>query len=163
VKVSGKLVIVCIITVALAAAGASWWFRFNSTNRAAKFWGPVGSRLIRDAPRVVLIRSYLVEEPKSRDISNAPGITHLRNALLEDRSFRWSQGVDAAPKSGGWKLEFSNPATTDRLTIHFTTDCRGAMVPSDLPKRAIVSTEPISTGLREIFEELFPEADAKPR
>src|SRR5688572_9136529 len=51
-KASGKLVIVFILAAAFAAAGASWWFRFNATHRAAEFWGPDVARLIRDAPQV---------------------------------------------------------------------------------------------------------------
>jgi hypothetical protein len=159
---SGKLVILGILAVALASAAASWWFRYAATHRAAEFWGPQSARLIRDAPRVSLMRLFLSTAPKTRDISNAPGITHLRNALLEDRSFEWGQPIDAAPKGGGWKLAFSDPASGERFTIRFTSDCRGA-VGEDGPMRRVVSTEPISKGLCEVFGELLPESEATAR
>src|SRR5688572_29599931 len=83
-KISGKLVIVAILAFALAAAGASWWFRYNATHRAAKFWGPDDARRIRDAPFVELY--YINDDPDAlstiREISKAPGLTHLRHALL---------------------------------------------------------------------------------
>ena len=50
-QLSGKLVIIGIVGVALAGAGAGWWFRYNATHRAAEFWGPQAVRLIRDAHR----------------------------------------------------------------------------------------------------------------
>jgi hypothetical protein len=48
---SGKLLIFGILTVAVLLAGASWWFRYIATHRAARFWGPEAVRLIRDARR----------------------------------------------------------------------------------------------------------------
>jgi hypothetical protein len=157
---SGKFVILGILTVALASAAASWWFRYSATHEAAQFWGPQNARLIRDAPHVALVRLILSEPPTTRDISRAPGMLHLRNALLEDRSFLWEQGIEAAPKNGGWKLAFSDPATGEQFTIRFTTDCRGAIDDSD-PRGRAVSTAPIAKGLREIFAELSP--DVSPR
>src|SRR5262245_54361840 len=98
---SGKLVILGIFALAVALAGASWWFRYTATHRAAEFWGPEAARMIRDAAIVKLCSLKMVrpEQPHysalqpqltdCRNISALPGITHLRNALLEDRSFRW--------------------------------------------------------------------------
>jgi hypothetical protein len=152
---SGKLVIIGIITLAVASAAASWWFRYSATHRAVNFWGPDAAELIRDAPRVSLVRLILGDPPATRDISKAPGILHLRNALLEDRSFQWRQSFGAAPKGGGWKLVFSDPATGEEFAIRFTTDCGGAFDDSQPSKRSI-STAPIAEGLREIFTELSP-------
>src|SRR4051794_4880249 len=53
--ISGKLLIIGILVLALVAAAASWWFRHNATHRAAKFWGPEAAILIRDAPNVELL------------------------------------------------------------------------------------------------------------
>ena len=39
-NVSGKLVIIGIRGGRPAGGGASWWFRYNATHRAAEFWGP---------------------------------------------------------------------------------------------------------------------------
>src|SRR5262245_15088624 len=111
---SGKLLIIGMFVVAIAAAAASWWFRYEATHKAAQFWGPTAVILIRDAPNVELLELQPANEANSpqwppdlaaasqitighktwtirsrRDISSAPGLTHLRNALLEDRSFNW--------------------------------------------------------------------------
>jgi hypothetical protein len=162
---SGKLVILTIVAVALAAAGTSWWFRYKATHRAASFWGPEGSQMIRDAPRVLLTRTPLSAPSLTRDISTAPGITHLRNALLEDRSFKWGQGISIAPKGGSWTLEFSTPASGEPFAILFSTDCRAAKAIGDdgAKKEWQVSTEPISKGLREVFDELTSEVATQER
>lgn len=162
-KNSGKLVIIGILVVALVSAATSWWFRYKATHQAAEFWGPAAARLIRDAPHVSLERLVVSMAPISRDISAAPGITHLRNALLEDRSFKWGQKLEAAPKRGGWKLTFSDPASGEQLPIILTTDCRGAVVGGDGPERRVVSTEPISKGLIKVFAEHFPETEEPTR
>jgi hypothetical protein len=161
-EISGKYVILAVLAVAITGAAASWFFRYNATHRAAEFWGSQPARLIRDAPRVALIRWFVASPPKTRDISKAPGMTHLRNALLEDRSFNWDEPVDAAPKAGGWKLTFSDPSRGEQFTIRFTTDCRGAV--DDLnPMRRLISTEPISRGLCEVFDENMPESEDQSR
>ena len=55
-RISGKLLILGILTLAALLAGAGWWFRYKATHQAARFWGPQAVRLIRDAPRVVFRR-----------------------------------------------------------------------------------------------------------
>src|SRR5262245_5327090 len=100
--VSGKLVIISILFVAIVAAGVSWAFRVYATHRAAGFWGPQAAWLIRSSQTAKLSRidrssDGTIRIKTTRDVSNAPGITHLRNALLEDKSFEWSPGNTAPP------------------------------------------------------------------
>src|SRR3989304_2712639 len=71
--------------------GSSWWFRYSATHRAAQFWGPQAAELIRDAPHVTLRSAAAAADGQDaadaavpRDVSHAKGLTHLRNALLED-------------------------------------------------------------------------------
>jgi hypothetical protein len=190
---SGKLVIIGIVTVGLVAAGTSWWFRFNATHRAAVFWGPEAGRLIRDAPKVELYRDPLAVARAIRDalppnatppvvnaaragieqkiassgidISDGKGLSHLRNALLEDRSFVWP-GKDLTLFNNleadalHWWLVFQDPASGDIARIIFSKDCRQAVRtsnpkgPVDNSEGTLISTEPISAGLREIFDEM---------
>src|SRR6476620_547332 len=97
--ISGKLVIVVIVTVAFCAAAISWYFRYNATHRVAEFWGPDTVRLIRDAPTVEAVNlstpitiprgdtagvGGFIDTSATRDVSTAHGLVHLRNALLED-------------------------------------------------------------------------------
>src|SRR4051812_8445935 len=99
--ISGKLVIVGIVLVALCAAATSWWFRYNATHLTATFWGPEEATIIRDSPLVTIYHPGSLDAPNhpaimkkteatELDISNAHGLTHLRNALLEDHNFDWT-------------------------------------------------------------------------
>lgn len=123
--VSGKWVILGILTVALAAATGSWIFRYNATHRAVEFWGPQPARMIRDAPRVDIFRLRTAEAGllpafariplqsnrtlygyDQHNISKAHGLAHFRNALLEDRSFEWPAEVPSSDPLWHWALMF---------------------------------------------------------
>jgi hypothetical protein len=158
---SGKLLIIGIIAAAALLAGAGWLFRYNATHRAAEFWGPRVARMIRDAPIVkYLERSPAVNPDRLGDpaaigheVSHARGLLHLRNALLEDRSFRWS-GVITTDDWRHWGLLFSEGEGSTPVVIWFSKDFRLA---ASEPAKGI-SCEPIATGLAEMFGEFAEDA-----
>jgi hypothetical protein len=166
---SGKLLILTILALALGAAGLSWWFRYSSTHRTVEFWGPTAARLIRDAPRVTL-RSYdpaVGAEPKSDaplplDISNAHGLTHLRNALLEDHSYDWT-GTPPADANFQSSLVFEETAGAEpRIVILLSPDFNYAgNGSSDAPTRPIVCIRPIAEGLKKFFADALADAPAQ--
>jgi hypothetical protein len=168
--VSGKLVIIGIVTIAFWAAAMSWWFRYNATNRAAKFWGSEVAALIRDAPQVTLrmmptnsgaAQASLVQS--DIDISRAQGLTHLRNALLEDHNFLWPE-PNARPEAaedfgdGKWILEFRDPKGGKAVSLQFPQDCTHAAPVAEekigTEKLTTIPTTPVmAKGLREMFAE----------
>jgi hypothetical protein len=178
INVSGKLVIVVISLLALAAAGASWLFRYTATHRAAAFWGPQGSVLIREAELVELFdlggtandgessdrasRIVLGDDAyvilRRLDISTARGLVHLRHALLDDRSFTWPSRDDIPSADWRWGLRFSmrgsGPFVLEQ-TVWFTSDCRLMSVEGHRGGTGrSISCEPIAGGLITIFTEL---------
>lgn len=169
VEGSGKFVIIGILGLAIVAASGSWLFRYNATHRAARFWGPETAQLIRDAPNVTFYvadaaQDHLVEP--NIDVSNAHGLAHLRNALLEDWNYEWPSSVDQLPRAaadlGHWWLSFEDPATGKSAVIYFSTDCAQALLaqhPDGVQVGKPISTKPIAPGLREIFAEFV----AQPR
>jgi len=175
--ISGKLLILAVVTLALAAAAASWWFRYAATHQAAQFWGREFTRLIRDAPYVTLIQMERTPAPdlsgfsifdlpegvtageswrivSERDISSAAGLTHLRAALLEDRSFDWP--VPDSPPATDWKVQLqfrdSMDADAASVTVFFSPQFRWAFAANerDSTNRAI-SCRPIAKGLQTFF------------
>ncbi len=164
-SISGKLVIISILLVALLGAGISWYFRYSATHRAARFWNTGSAVLIRDAPQVTLHRMPATDEAKSSiDISQGRGLMHLRNALLEDHNFVWPE-LDQAeiavnePLDWKWILEFRDPTSNKVVAIQFTKDCTLAARVMSSKERAIVRATAVRTdsimakGLREMFEE----------
>jgi hypothetical protein len=190
---SGKLLILAMFLVAFVAAGASWWFRYAATHRAAQFWGPEAARLIRDAPHVELLTlratnrqilrvdGQLPTAPSKptdevqfgsvtwpvdarRDISAAPGLTHLRNALLEDRSFSWD-GTYLSDHDEQWTtaIIFRENGENESLAIVFLKDFQRAQVfgtGSDRPR--MIGTQPIAAGLAETVND-WSQLPAAPR
>jgi hypothetical protein len=168
---SGKLVIFGIIAVALASAAASWWFRFAATHEAARFWGPQLSQLIRDAPVVELCRfpqptreivpgdgAAELGSATCTDVSRARGLTHLRNALLEDRSFAWPVQTGSNSMGWYWALVFrQDKRGTGHILLFSENATRVAASSSD----DVLSCQPISTGLLEMFREMSPEPPAR--
>jgi hypothetical protein len=170
---SGKLVIIGIVTIAFWAAAISWYFRYNATHHAAKFWGPETSVLIRDAPVVgishngVQLNSSTPAEKahfpidSGIDVSNAHGLVYLRNALLEDHNFDWST-LDKAEHQGGltyWVLEFSDPKTGKEATFWISDDFRYSTRIGDLHEsRSVAHSPQMTKGLREMFTEFTAEA-----
>jgi hypothetical protein len=175
---SGKLVIVAIVAIAVAAAGVSWWFRYDVTHRAAEFWGPKTARLIRDAPIVQfwthdpptnlpeLIASEVSAEstrdPSTvQDVTHARGFVHLRNALLDDRSFRWPPNPPAPGTDWKWMLRFQNEVANEDSILVLSSDCR-FIADFDRPYEAL-SCEPIAAGLAQVFAELSSQPAAPSR
>jgi hypothetical protein len=104
---NGKLAVLAMITVALAAASFAWWWNFNRGRKTLEFFGPQTARLIRTAPKVeilviggpesssgpgstddkVLIGNVLFSVYRRIDISKAPGLIHARTSLLADSNY----------------------------------------------------------------------------
>jgi hypothetical protein len=167
---SGKLLIAAMLLAALAAATASWWFRYEATHQAAQFWGPDAARLIRDAPEVELLvlrpndttgsvellliggTNWIVTD--KRDVSQAPGLTHLRNALLEDHSFDWPVYTAGASTDWRWALRFRNERPSCLVVLFSADDQLGMSFAGDESITA-VSCRPISRGLSEMYVDMI--------
>jgi hypothetical protein len=177
--VSGRLVIITIVILALAAAGFSWWFRYTSTRRAARFWGDDAVRLIRDAPTVYLLdlgpmdaavphahdpdrrlpdhfhaAGGLWTVSNRRDISQAHGLTHLRNHLLLDRNLGeapWGAVVGEVWRTG---LEFHSDEGPP-LVILLSPDCSVLLrhLPGRGDDRAQRMEAAMAAGMRTVFAE----------
>src|SRR4051794_22605652 len=159
-QAGGKLVVLAIVLIAFWAAAISWYFRYQMTHRAAKFWGPESARLIRDAPQVTLYvtpfsgvnaaanpaAAQAIFDKSAIDVSHAPGLTHLRNALLDDRSFEWRGPNEPSPNVADdiayWYLIFDDPKSGSLAQIAFSHDCRQA---ARIVKREDGINEVIST------------------
>jgi hypothetical protein len=164
-------VIIGIFVAAVSAAAASWLFRYNATHRATEFWGPEAAQLIRDAPVVEFSELEHVQDADGEltriasagDVTSSPGLTHLRNALLEDRSFEWPPEAPNGEQQWKYSLWFRRLAgqSTDNtddvdLVIWFSNDFHWAekVLPGAVTDR-VISVQPISKGLRKMFDEFI--------
>ena len=163
-----KWLIGVIVLVGCALAAFSWWFRFTATHRAAEFWGGANFRLIRDA---AIVEAYvpaddhdpsrLAAGAAQRDVSHAPGMMHLRNALLEDHSYIWVKGQLPPPADWSYGLRFADEER--EVLIEFSADARQLRyIPAGARRGSEISCAPISAGLKKVFGELFlPTTDTR--
>lgn len=167
---SGKTLILGVLVLALAMAAAAWWFRYSQTHRAVELWGPQAAVLIRDAPRVTLRSDAASKDAEgaaetdvARDISQAKGLTHLRNALLEDNSYDWTA---KGPADTNWSqsLVFERSEGAEpRIVILFSPDFKWAAngSASDPAKSAVATSGEFAAGLAKFFAEQDAAAPAE--
>jgi hypothetical protein len=166
---SGKRLILGVVAACLVAAAASWWFRYSATHRAAEFWGPQAVALIRDAPHVTLRSDApsadgegTAEADVPRDISQAKGLTHLRNALLEDASYDWTATAPAGTDNANSLVFATVEGGEPRAVVLFSPDFRwvSSGTGADPAKYFVATTEEFAAGLKKFFA--TSAADATP-
>ena len=130
---SGSALVLGLLLLGLVAAVTGIWFQWGQTRRCLDFYGPRVAKLIAEAPRVELWTLEPGSSPRRmravarQDVSQAPGLVHLRRGLVEDANFRWEAGDDrGAPlPAAAWDsaLVFATPedeeSTAAVLAIDF--------------------------------------------
>lgn len=100
---------------------------------------------------VVTIGGETLLASDERDVSHAPGFSHIRQSLIHDRSFAW----DAEPVKGSprWEyaIEFDDQGDTAMVVFAPRSDC-AALVGSD----RTVSIRPVSAAIRDFLVEQYP-------
>jgi hypothetical protein len=88
-----------------------------------------------------------------KNMTQSPGMVHLRNSILSDRNYLWEKSVDESLKNGeGWRycLQFAGDGRT--ATLLFTDDFA---VLGRLNQRGdnlrCVDCQPMAETLREYF------------
>ena len=155
----------------LTAAGlgaCSVWYHRAQTAQSVAFWGPDVGKLVASAPHVEVFRlrwgskvtdavdalefdgrEYFLRD--GRDISRAPGLTHMRTALLTDASFDWQQPDPKSPTNWQYALRFSREGETVLAAVSLVDARLGRA--SRTPRT--VSIEPIARGMTAFLEEQF--------
>jgi hypothetical protein len=167
---SGKRLILAVVAIALLAASASWWFRYSATHRSAQFWGPQAGTLIRDAKHVTL-RSDApstdaeggAEADVPRDITGAKGLTHLRNALLEDANYLWDSAAKADTNWSNSLVFAAADGAEPRAVVLFSPDFKWVSNGSatDPTKAVIATTADFAAGLKRFFADEATAAKAE--
>jgi len=139
--VSGKYVILSLLALGAVAAAASWMNYLLVQRRPMQFWGAETARLIAQAPQVEALR--LGHVPRSaealtseqfdvgtqrlvalekHDIASRPGLGHVRNALINTRSF--GPTVDMGNDQPVWHYALRFSDGSERATVVFSQDCQ---------------------------------------
>jgi hypothetical protein len=172
VEKSGKWLVVAIFVIAFGLGAFSWWFRWSATHRAAKFWGAEAAKTIRDSKAITAARLTNYESNLAGpttdqiaarfDASQAKGIVHLKQALLEDRSFAWGESASLDSFSPRWMLDFAPPsasASNSHVFVFFdATFTQCCFLLEGKTVRIEACSEKFSSGLNTFLTEWFPDA-----
>ena len=91
-------------------------------------------------------------------VSSARGLLHMRNALLEDRSFQWNRDQTPSHDQVQWRwiLVFMSPQGGE--SVYLSTDC-DYLMKDDF---RVLSCQPIAAGLAEMVDEMVATAPTSP-
>ena len=162
---AGTKLVLGIFGLAVTAGVLSWWYRYEAAHRSTTFWGPHFAELIARPADVTAFGLEAIPPTESskeafsilgkpyspidrKDITQTPGMVHLRNAILTDTNYRWDHEI--ANDDWRWCLQF---AGNDRkATILFNEDFS---ILGRMNQRAdqvrVVDCQPMAETLQEYF------------
>ena len=172
---SGRNVALLMLALGVAAALFAGWFYFTLQRRPLAFWGPDVARQLLRARRVVAMQlvpraagpretaddetviyaGQRYEVVGRRDVSEAPGFTHVRHSLLNDAAFSWDEPVDGNDAAYRYALRFEGE--DGRATLLLDAQCRQVAV-VETGRRAVI--EPVSKPICDFLQEQFARASA---
>ena len=175
--VSGRWAILAVVVVALAGSVGGFWYHASLQRRPLAFWGTATARLILQAPKVdalwlaPTLASAAAEGDETlargderwaivevADISRAPGLSHLRQALVHDRSFVWNDAARRAVPRWDRALRFGEGAN---VAVVYLDTASGQIGAQDATRELNADT---LAGLKSFFDTHAANAtpDAKP-
>jgi hypothetical protein len=174
--VSGKYAIVFIMGVGIASAVGSQWYYYHLQHRPLALWGVAEANLMLNAPlidalllapadkvppgklapgedreRITVGKEHLLVL-KRKDVSTAPGVTHVRACLASDESFDWNAATGDCQPQWTYGLEFNNGDAL--VMLLFAPNCQRAKL---VDTGASASMRPVMPGIVRFMKEQFPD------
>ncbi len=142
---SGKVVTLGIFAIALLATACAWWYQRAQGRRALEYWGADDAQLLRHGKEILLWQlspdadgpdaangttrreTLLVDDltwsiRRQVDLTKAPGLLHLRQALIVDASYDWDAPTPGAAESPVW--QYALAAQDDDRQVVILLDLR---------------------------------------
>lgn len=181
---SGKYAIVTIAILAVTLAGAAVYYQYRLQHRPLEFWGTGTATLLLTAPKVEALMleplaaatgettDKLTADDRTwriaarREISAAPGFSHVRRSLILGGSYDWNAPLPTKPIDWHYALVFRGAVPDGKETVVlFTADCDLLAPCEPLANDGsghTVNVRPVAAGLRAFLEEQFASQQAPP-
>ncbi|MCA9173549.1 MAG: hypothetical protein KDB14_03600 [Planctomycetales bacterium] len=158
---AGKAVILGIFGLTLAMSVFAVWYRQAVGRRARELFGIEAGQRLQLADDVALVRlpapvATLDKPPEGDDLvwlamAKVSGMTHVRGALIEDRSFDWEEPGEPCPPQWQYVLRFRDRGGATHLALDL--QCARLRV---LERQREVGFAPMATFLRRFITSQFP-------
>ena len=171
-----RILILIILTLAVAAAVFAGWFRWSQGHRALDFWGADLASQIRFAESIELLwlESPLVDAARRedssaidtvtidgvkwrvhhrRDITDARGLVHARQALIQDATYLWDDESLTAASAWTHALVFHSVGKNDAVLLFDLFENSAGYL------RELSGTEKLQLTIPQGFETFFAEQD----
>lgn len=145
---SGQLVVGGIVLIAAILAGITVWHHWSKGVASIAYWGAENGKNIRYAPLV-----QLEANGQTYHLSDAPGLVHFRQALIEDASFSGTLLSKEADADWTHQVMFSQPESVEATVVQFDLK-QGLVRLKDADMVRIAKEEPTATGLRRFFADV---------
>lgn len=156
----GTRLVLGLVLLALGLAAFAVWFQWGQTRRCLAFFGPAATRRIQAGSRVEIwsleADGGAVRASSQLDVSQAPGLVHLRRGLIEDVNYRWDAIAPDQPRlaAADWDVAiafYGAAADEDSATVvAFDLDAGGAATVVGRPGRVALGR--LTPGLRRWIE-----------
>lgn len=159
--IEGKHALLAVLAIGVVGAGAGWWYQHSLQRRPLALWGGNAARLMLYAPDVafceleqtpgepssdsIVIAGERYFEHDRQDAARRPGFIHLRNSLLHDYGFDWS---DAATGARRWRSMLRFRQDDQTATLVFSDDFQYVML---VETGATACLRPIASGMRDVL------------
>jgi len=175
-QVSGRIIILAAFGIALALSGGAWWYHYQASRRAAEYWGGDGARLLVKAPKLEFLElgeTAAASEERAtvagravaakHDLSNKPGLVHLRFVFTQDVNFAWDARRREAAGAGDWAYALRLVDGRRQLVVLLRRDFN-EIGKLDGPNVDVVASPRIASSLRQYLTDIgVLKADAAPR
>jgi hypothetical protein len=171
---SGRYAVLFIVGVGIASAIGSQWFYYHLQQRPLALWGSGEAKVMLNAPlanalllvaadkvppgklpagevreRITVGKEHWVVL-KRKDVTMAPGFSHVRACLVSDESFDWNSPTGACQPQWTYGLEFDD--VDAMVMVLFAPNCERAML---VDTGASASMRPVMPGIVRFMKEQF--------
>jgi len=186
--VQGKVAILAIAFLGIAASVGSCVYYARLQQRPLALWGPESARLMLRAPTALAYNLAPVSDDEKaapsdlidiagqrfrlvnqRDVSRAPGFSHIRQSFVHDASFDWNETPNNCQPTWTHALRFVDGDKSATIVLAF--DCHRAALASTDPaakdkpaevdlKAHSESIKPVAAAIAEFFASFEPKKAA---
>lgn len=163
----GALLVAAVLVVSTSLAFLAIYLRRGRTLRTLDFWGMENVYLIQNSDRLFVFRAAerggkpteVPDRSELQNVTDIPGISHLREALLADAHYRWEAAAASAPMGQWVVLVFQDGVPERELVVAIELES-GWVGPIEATQHSYL-TERVREALKRYLAEIENASDRR--